>query len=95
MVYFIATIYFDDKKDKRNYLEYLNAVKPIVEKYHGKYITRSEKITALSSVWRPDRVIVIEFEKREQLERCFGSEEYRQIAFLRESSVDSRAIIVE
>ena len=73
----------------------IKAVKPIVSIYHGKYITRSEKITALSSVWRPDRVIVIEFDTREQLERCFGSEEYQQIAFLRESSVDSRAIIVE
>ena len=29
MVYFIATIYFDDKKDKGNYLEYLKVNNPV------------------------------------------------------------------
>lgn len=60
MVYFVATTYFNQEKDKRDYLEYIKAVKPIVEKYHGRYVVRSEKITALSPGWRPDRAIIIE-----------------------------------
>lgn len=95
MVYFVVTIYYDEKKDRKDYLEYINAVKSIVSNYGGRYIVRSEKITALSSEWSPNRVIVIEFETREQLEKCFSSEEYKQIAFLRENSVDSKAIIIE
>ena len=95
MVYFVVTIYYDEKKDRKDYLEYINAVKSIVSKYGGRYIVRSEKIIALSSEWSPNRVIVIEFETREQLEKCFSSEEYKQIAFLRENSVDSKAIIIE
>lgn len=95
MVYFVVTIYYDEKKDRKDYLEYINAVKSIVSKYHGRYIVRSEKITALSSEWSPNRVIIIEFDTREQLEMCFSSEEYKQIAFLRENSVDSKAIIIE
>ncbi|MGN0165363.1 MAG: DUF1330 domain-containing protein [Lachnospiraceae bacterium] len=95
MVYFVVATFFDEKKDKKDYLKYINAVKPIVNKYHGRYITRSEKITSLSSEWSPNRVIIIEFDTREQLEMCFSSEEYKHIALLRENSVDSKAIIIE
>lgn len=48
MVYFVVTTYFDEEKSKEDYLKYIKAVKPIVSKYHGRYIVRSEKITALS-----------------------------------------------
>lgn len=95
MVYFVVTTYFDEEKDKEEYFEYIKAVKPIVNKYKGRYIIRSEKITALSSDWKPNRVIIIEFDTREQLEICFSSKEYKQIARLRENSVDSKAIIIE
>ena len=95
MAYFVVTTYFDEEKGKDDYLAYIKAVKPIVSKYHGRYIVCSERITALSPDWNPKRVIVIEFDTREQLEMCFSSKEYKQIAFLRENSVDSRAIIIE
>lgn len=95
VVYFVATVYFDEKKEKKEYLDYIKKVKPIVNKYHGRYITRSEKITPLSTEWRPNRVVIIEFDTREWLDKCFSSEEYTQIASLREKSVDSKAIIIE
>ena len=31
MVYFVATIYFDESKDKGAYLQYIQRVKPIVD----------------------------------------------------------------
>ncbi|MGN0329501.1 MAG: DUF1330 domain-containing protein [Lachnospira sp.] len=95
MVYFVVATYFDEYQDISDYLEYIKAVKPIVNKYQGRYIARSEKITPLNSDWKPNRVIIIEFNTREQLEMCFSSEEYRQIASLRENSVNSNAIIIE
>lgn len=95
MVDFVATIHFDKEKVKKQYLDYIKAVQPIVDKYHGRYIVRSEKITSLSAEWSPNRVIIIEFDTREQLEQCFSSQEYKQIAVLRENSVDSKAIIIE
>ena len=95
MVDFVATIHFDKEKVKKQYLDYIKAVQPIVDKYHGRYIVRSEKITSLSAEWSPNRVIIIEFDTKEQLEQCFSSQEYKQIAVLRENSVDSKAIIIE
>ncbi len=93
MVYFVVTTYFDEEKE--DYLKYIEEVKPIVSKHHGRYIVQSEKTTSLSTDWRPNRVIIIEFDTREQLEMCFSSEEYKQIAHLRENSVKSKAIIIE
>lgn len=70
-------------------------VKPIVERYGGRYLIRSDKVEALQEQWQPDRVIVIAWDTKEQMETCFLSEEYRSIAEKREKTVDSRAIIVE
>lgn len=95
MVYFVATVCFDKTRTENKYLEYIEKVVPIVKKYNGRYIVRSEKITSLSEEWTPSRVIIIEFDTKEQLETCFASEEYRKIAQLRENSVKSSAIIVE
>ena len=95
MVYFVVTIYFDNCDDLKAYHEYIKAVQPIVEKYHGRYLTRSENITALNVDWEPDRVILIEFDTKEQLDMCFSSEEYQEISSLRENSVTSKAIVLE
>ena len=81
MVYFIAAIMIDPQKG--------------AGEYGGRYLLRSEKITPLTSRWEPDRMIVIEWDSREQLELCFNSSAYRKIAGMRENSVDSRAVIVE
>lgn len=40
-------------------------------------------------------LIVIWFDTREALERCFSSEEYKAIVAKRRESVDSRAVIAE
>lgn len=95
MVYFIATIYTEESKDKTEYEAYIKEVKPIVERYGGRYVIRTNCIVSLSAKWNPERIIIIQWESREQLEACFESQEYRKIAAKRENSVDSRAIIVE
>jgi uncharacterized protein (DUF1330 family) len=41
-----------------------------------------------------ENVILIEFDTAEQMERCFGSADYLELAAPREQSTTSRAIIV-
>ncbi|MGI6070960.1 MAG: DUF1330 domain-containing protein [Blautia sp.] len=95
MVYFAAGIFEDSRKAGREYESYIQEVKPIVERYGGKYLARSEKLTPLSEKWRPKRFILIQWETLEQLQSCFGSEEYQRIAGKRKNSVDSQGLIVE
>ncbi len=96
MVYFIVLVNIKNKSDRKEYDDYIVKVKPIVEKYGGEYIVRSEQITALSDeLWKPGRIIIIKWSDKEQLLNCFNSKEYMRIKNKRENSVESQAIIVE
>lgn len=94
MCYFLIDTYMDEEKGRGFYDDYIRKVKPVVERYGGRYLLRSEKIEALS--WRraPQRVVIIHFPDMEHLKQCFASEEYREIMVMRTESVDARAIIV-
>ncbi len=93
--FFIVDTYIDKNKGRRSYDDYIGQVKPIVESYGGEYLARTENITALSPLRKPDRVIIIRFPSREKLDACFASDEYRRIMHKRTDSVDARALIVE
>lgn len=68
MVYFIVTIQRDRERDCSDYEDYIRRVKPIVERYGGRYLIRSDKVEALQEQWQPDRVIVIAWDTKEQME---------------------------
>ena len=42
--YFVIDTYIDPDKGRREYDEYIELVKPIVEAHNGEYLVRSEKI---------------------------------------------------
>ena len=93
--FFIVDTYIDKNKGRGFYDDYIEQVKPIVESYGGEYLARSENVTALSPLRKPDRVIIVRFQSRENLDACFASDEYRRIMHERTDSVDARAVIVE
>ena len=93
--YFMVDTYIDEQKGRGAYEEYIRQVKPIVESYGGRYLVRTENLSALSEERRPDLVIVIRFDSRQQLDACFSSEAYQAIMSKRTGSVDGRAVIAE
>ena len=88
--FFIIDVYIDESKGRGSYDDYIEKVKPIVEKYGGEYIARTENVTSLSPLRKPDRVIIIKFPSREKLDACFASDEYRRIMHERTDSVDAK-----
>lgn len=93
--YFIVDTYIDEEKGRGDYDDYIQQVKPIVEKFGGVYLVRTEKLYSLCEKRNPQRAIVIRFDTKEQLDNCFSSAEYKAIMSKRLNSVDSRAIIAE
>ncbi len=91
--YFMVDTYIE--KESKEYEEYIDLVKPIVESYGGKYLVRSNTVTSLSSKRNPQRVILIRFPSKEALHACFKSEEYKRIQQKREENVEAHALIVE
>lgn len=94
-VFFIINIEISNEQDRRDYDLYTQKVKPVVESFGGEYLIRSENITPLAAEKAPDRIIIIRFKNREQLEACFTSPEYAGIQDLRQTSVKAHAFIVE
>ncbi|MDR1698510.1 MAG: DUF1330 domain-containing protein [Prevotellaceae bacterium] len=94
-VFFIVNIEIPDRNGRDSYDEYIAKVKPIVEAYGGNYIVRSEHISLFAGTQKPDRIIVIRFDSRQQLDKCFASAEYAAVKGLRENSVRTTAFIVE
>lgn len=93
--YFIVSVQAGDPAKRALYDGYIQKVRPVVERHGGKYLVRTERIGYLSAHWQPDRLIVVEFPDREALDRCFASDEYREIMHLREGSVQADAVIVD
>jgi len=91
-VYMVIEI---DIKNEELYSQYVEKVPEIIDQYGGRYLIRGGEVTPLSGHWNPERIIVIAFETVEQLQRCFSSPEYLELAPLREQSTVSKAIMVE
>jgi len=91
--YFLAEI--ESIQDRKKYDEYKERVAPIIWKFGGEYVLRSDRLSPISGIWSVERVVLIRFDSREQLQRCFQSDEYSAVAPLREQSTVSKAMIVE
>lgn len=81
--------------DPEGYAEYVERVRPVVEKFGGKYLARGGKVTALGGDWNPERIILLEFPSGGDIERCLSSPEYAPLAKIRAKSTKGKAIIVE
>lgn len=93
--YFMVDTYIDDTMDRKEYDSYIEEVRPIVESYGGEYLVRTENVEHLSDQRNPQRVILIRFSSKEDLDACFSSDAYKEIMMKRVNSVDARAVIVE
>jgi len=81
-------------KDSEKYKQYIDQVTPIVEKFGGRYHVREEKLRSLGD-WKPESVIVIEFQNEDQIQKWLTSPEYADVAPLHEEGANAQAIIVE
>ena len=82
-------------KNNETYSKYIEKVPEIISKYGGSYLAQGGKTISMTGNWNPEKIVLIEFETIEQLQKCFQSTEYLEIAPLREQSTVSKAIIVD
>jgi len=81
--------------DQGLYEEYVARVPVVVEQYRGRYLVRGGDVVALAGGWRPERIVVLEFESLDQAQEYLTSPENLVLAPLREKSITARAIIVQ
>ncbi len=92
-VFFLAEI----KKvtNEKMYGEYTEKASPIISRFGGEYVFKSEQLIPMSGDWELKRIILIHFDNKEKIQECFQSDEYKEIAHLRENSTISKALIIE
>lgn len=91
--------------DTAMYEQYRINVEKVIKDFGGKYIVRSggisfdndpdTKLIPVEGNWNPDRLIIVQWDSIEQLQKFSKSDEYLKIVQLRTNSASTKAIIVK
>jgi uncharacterized protein (DUF1330 family) len=81
--------------DEPRHSEYLEKVKPLVEKHGGRYLARGGDTKTISGEWQPQHLTLIEFPSENHAECCFSSPEYQPLNQIRETASRTRALLAE
>ena len=78
------------------YKKYLDKVKPMVEKYGGKYLIKGGEIDAKETdLWKPTRIVLVQFPNKISALNWYNSEEYRPLKNLRLNNANSNILFIE
>ena len=87
------------------YEQYRIKVEPIIKKYGGTYSVRSggmafdkdpdKAIIPGEGNWNPNRLIILEWNSMEELQKFLNSAEYQKVAELRKNSASTKSVIVK
>lgn len=81
-------------KDPEKMREYATKVPYFVEKHGGHFLAKATEVTTMHGTWKPERLIVIEFPSKENIDEWYASEEYKPYALLRDEAADMQIIVL-
>ena len=84
-----------DVKNPEAYKEYIDKVKPIVEKFGGEYLVRAGEYKVIDGEWKYPRTIIIKFSSYEKALEWYNSEEYQPVKPIRLTNSVSNGIIIQ
>lgn len=89
--YVIADVAIEDPVE---YEEYKKMVPPTLAAYGGKFLARGGEVAVLEGAWRPNRLVILEFESVERAKAWWASEEYRAAKALRQRTSTGSLVVV-
>lgn len=90
--YVVANI---EVTDPELYEDYKKLAGPAIQACGGKYLVRGGRTEVLEGKWRPNRLVVLEFESVEKAQAWWNSTHYAQAKTIRQRSADSSMVIVQ
>ena len=92
-----AYILLDTKiNDPIAFENYKKAVKPIAEKFGGKYLTRGGKMDVVQKdLWAPVRIVLIQFPSMKAAHDFLDSSEYAPVKDIRLASSNTTLMVLE
>jgi uncharacterized protein (DUF1330 family) len=80
--------------DPELYERYKAGAGPALAAYGGRFLVRGGAAETVEGDWKPNRVVVLEFDSPEQARAWYGSPEYAEPLKLRHRAAESRMILV-
>ena len=77
------------------YQRYKEQVPATLAAYGGRFVARGGRAERLEGDWRPQRIVILEFESLERAKAWWGSTEYAGPKKLRQSASTADMIVVE
>jgi uncharacterized protein (DUF1330 family) len=84
-----------DIVDPNGYEEYKKRASGSVQKYGGKYIVRGGASEVLEGDWKPNRIVILEFESMQRAKDWLHCEEYREPRQMRHRTARANMILVD
>ena len=81
--------------DPIGYEDYKKLGPPTVALYGGKYIARGGTTEVVEGDWKPNRIVILQFDSMEHAKEWLNCEEYREPRKLRQRTSRSNMILVE
>ena len=81
--------------DAEQFERYKAAAPATIVSSGGRYVARGGEIAVLEGTWRPDRLVLLEFEDLEAARRWYESSAYREAKRLRDGAATFHMVAVE
>ena len=81
--------------DREKLDEYRMRVRPIVERFGGRFRGIGGRCDAVEGSWRPLFPVIIEFPNLSEAHRWYDSDDYRELKTLRQAAVRSNGVFFE
>ncbi|MBV5348271.1 DUF1330 domain-containing protein [bacterium] len=90
--YFVANIMIHDLSE---YQKYIDKAGEVFGKYNGKYLVVDGTPELLEGAWDYTRVVLIEFESKQDFDEWYHSGEYQEILKYRLNAADCNTILAK
>lgn len=81
--------------DSELFKEYSKGVPASLAVYGGHYLVRGGEVEVEDGTWNPKRLVVIEFENKEQAKKWLNSPEYQPLMKIRKKAAQVNMILME
>jgi uncharacterized protein (DUF1330 family) len=90
--YFIAAVQVHDQS---RYDVYRRAVMPSIERFGGRFVVLTRRVTLAEGPWQPDRMVVLEFADMPTARAWYDSPEYRAVIEDRQAATTTWGIFAD
>lgn len=91
-----AYVVFDvEIRDLAKFQEFMNGVKPAIEKAGARYLARGGAFKVHEGDWRPRRIVLLEFPSMEAWEAFYNGPTYQGLKSIRDECSSARLVSIE